>query len=121
MVKRKLATIESAGKISALGGLNGPFMTPKYYDIDILISLVNANKIVYEVNPYNRKEKIRLTRQNILADNFAQSVKKDTTKIINKPSINLSTKPTNTNRNISNIQPAFQIGFCDEFVLNNKS
>ena len=64
--RTKYVTIESPGKIPALGGLLGPITTPCYLDIDIIIGLINSGKAVYEVNPCNIKEKTRLSRMNVL-------------------------------------------------------
>jgi hypothetical protein len=64
--RTKYVTIESPGKIPALGGLLGPITTPCYLDIDIIIGLINSGKAVYEVNPTNIREKTRLSRVNVL-------------------------------------------------------
>lgn len=75
---KKYVTIESPGKISDLGGILGPIKTPSYLDIDIVIRLINSGKAVYEVNPANINEKIRLTRMNVLKSNFNYSPKSQT-------------------------------------------
>lgn len=75
---KKYVTIESPGKIGVLGGLVGPITTPSYLDIDIIISLINSGKAVYEVNPANVKEKIRLSRINVLKSNFNYSSNRET-------------------------------------------
>lgn len=66
MARTKYVTIESSGKIHALGGLVGPITTPCYLDIGIIISLINSGIVVYEVNPSNIKDKTRLNRMNVL-------------------------------------------------------
>ena len=73
MINSKLVTIESSGKIGVLGGLIGPITTPCRLRIDVLISLINTGKVVYEVNPANVKEKIRLTRLNVRKENFSNN------------------------------------------------
>lgn len=74
MVTSKLVTIESYGKISVLGGLMGPITTPCRLDTNTIIALINSGKIVYEVNPNNMAEKIRLNRLNINSVNFKKDV-----------------------------------------------
>ena len=66
----KLVTIESSGPIRAMGGISGPIKTPTSLSTAAIISLINDNMVVYEVNPKNYNEKIRLTRLNINSDNF---------------------------------------------------
>ena len=75
---KKFVTVESPGKIAILGGLVGPITTPSYIDIDIIISLINAGKAVYEVNPANVKQKVRLSRINVLKSNFKYSTNNQT-------------------------------------------
>lgn len=76
MTKNKYVIIESSGPISALGGLLGPIISPTYLDIKTVINIVNSGKVVYEVNPMNINDKIRLTFQNVLKDNFIKSTNK---------------------------------------------
>ena len=73
MARTKYVTIESPGKLPILGGIIGPITTPCYLEIDIIIGLINSGKMVYEVNPANVKDKIRLTRLNVLKHNFTYS------------------------------------------------
>ena len=75
MARTKLVTVESAGKLAALNGLLGPITTPTVLDVNIIISLINSGKVVYEVNPRNVKEKIRLDRVNVLKANFNSQIK----------------------------------------------
>ena len=72
MIKSKLVTVESHGKLPQLGGIHGPIITPNYISINIIISLINAGKTVYEVNPANHHDRIRLTRLNATHQNFQQ-------------------------------------------------
>lgn len=66
----KLVTIESNGPIKAMGGISGPIKTPTSVSITTIVSLINDNIVVYEVNPRNYSEKVRLTRLNINSINF---------------------------------------------------
>ena len=75
MAMTKLVVIESPGKIAALGGIVGPIRTPSKISTDVLIGLVNDGKIVYELNPANHSERVRLTRMNMFTNNFKNSVK----------------------------------------------
>lgn len=66
----KLVTIESAGPIKMMGDINGPIKTPCSVSTNVIIDLLNSGKVVYEVNPKNHAEKIRLTRLNLHSNNF---------------------------------------------------
>ena len=72
MTRKKFVTIETPGKISELGGIIGPIKTPSYMDLDVIISLINSGKVVYEVNPTNVKDRVRLTRSNVLKHHYIQ-------------------------------------------------
>ncbi len=75
-IKTKYVTIESPGPINALGGILGPIYTPCELDIKIVIKIVNSGKVVYEVNPKNTKEKVRLNISNVLKYNFKSTEEK---------------------------------------------
>ena len=75
MARTKLVTIESYGNLHVLGGIKGPVMSPCNIDLPIIISLLNDGKIVYEVNPNNSKEKVRLTSENVLKYNNFETKK----------------------------------------------
>ena len=76
--RTKYVTIESPGKLNILGGILGPIKTPCYLDIDIVVKLINMGKIVYEVNPTNIKDRVRLNRSNVLKTIFTYPVRKST-------------------------------------------
>jgi len=76
--KTKYVTIESPGKLPVLGGILGPVKTPCYLDIDIVVKLINMGKIVYEVNPANVKDRVRLNRSNVLKTNYVYPVRRAT-------------------------------------------
>lgn len=73
----KLVIIKSTGKIPQLGGMIGPLLTPTKMDISVIISLINGGKIVYEVNPANKSEMVRLDRLNVRKTNFAKDLRKE--------------------------------------------
>ena len=124
MIKRKLATIESTGKLSALGGLLGPINTPSYFEINIIINLINSGKIVYEVNPSDMSQKIRLTRENVLRDNFNQKINTQKhTECIKSSDVGLTKvniKPSGVTLNISDNKSKSSIVF-DDFISNINS
>lgn len=66
----KLITIESTGPIKMMGNINGPISTPCSVSTTVIIDLLNSGKVVYEVNPKNHAEKVRLTRLNVNSNNF---------------------------------------------------
>jgi hypothetical protein len=90
MPRTKYVTIESYGPIQQLFGLLGPILTPCYIEIGTIISLVNSGKVVYEVNPNNPKEKIRLNFNNLLKNNFDNIIEE--TKVV-APSKKRVTQP----------------------------
>lgn len=83
--KTKLVTIESYGSISELGGINGPIVHPCRLDLDVIIRMVNTNKKVFEVNPANTNEKVRLSLSNVRSENFKPVVVKPTVKAATAP------------------------------------
>lgn len=72
----KLVIIESAGPIEALGGISGPIKTPSSLSTNVISDLINSGKVVYEINPRNYNEKVKLTRLNVNTNNFQSNVKK---------------------------------------------
>lgn len=80
MARTKFVTIESPGKIGVLGGILGPIKTPFYLDIATIITLINAGKKVYEVNPTDVKDKTLLTRHNALHEIYSNTPKKSEVK-----------------------------------------
>lgn len=77
----KLITIESQCELPELGGVMGPIKAPVEMTIPKIISLINRGLVVYDVNPKNKKEKVRLTTTNVRTDNFiSNSVKAASTR-----------------------------------------
>jgi hypothetical protein len=79
----KLITVESAGRLTALGGIFGPIKTPFKADASVIIALVNSGKKVYEVNPANPKQKKLLTRTTIYSNNFTNTKKQELNQVKN--------------------------------------
>lgn len=69
-IKEKLCVIQYNGVIKELGGISGPILSPHKYPINKVISMVNSGIPVYEVNPYDRNDRIRLTRSTVKSVNF---------------------------------------------------
>lgn len=124
MSKTKLVTIESPGKIAALGGILGPIKTPCRMDTDVIITLINSGKLVYEVNPSNVKEKVRLTRLNVLKNNFNESrVSISKSPVVKASDVGLSSvtvEPSGVNTTINRETGEGMIG-TDIFVSNKRS
>lgn len=128
MAQTKFVTIESYGKINELGGILGPITTPFYLNINTIISLINARKVVYEVNPANISDKVQLTRKNVLNDNFNKIDTK-----VDKPIIQSSKNVVNTSKvstpkvkhNKADTSVTHEISDSsigvDVFIANNKS
>ena len=126
MNRTKLVTIETSGKIRELGGITGPITTPCKLDMNIIISLINSGKVVYEVNPENKTEKVRLTRSNLSGDNFVkpEPIKKVYQKVETKPETKCSHKNYNKHREnvVKDIdeQPT-KLETADSFIMNKNS
>ena len=69
-MKTKYIIVNSYGKLPMFGGIYGPVSTPFDADINAVIAAVNSGKKVYEVNKANPKQKVLLTRHNVLGNNF---------------------------------------------------
>lgn len=67
---RKLVTVNYNGPIIELGSICGPISTPSQLTIDAISRLVLNKKEVWEYNPNNKREKVRLTLSNLNKDNF---------------------------------------------------
>ena len=67
---RKLVTVNYNGPIIELGSICGPISTPSQLTIDAISRLVLNKKEVWEYNPNNKREKVRLTFSNLNKDNF---------------------------------------------------
>lgn len=70
MVKRKLVTVADFGPIMELDGIGGPLRTPTNITLSAICQMVVNGKTVFEHNPANVKDKVRLTLSNVKADNF---------------------------------------------------
>ena len=60
----KKYTVESSGKIPGLG-IFGPLTTPTKMEFLDVLKMVKSGMVVYQHNPYNVNEKVRVTIRNI--------------------------------------------------------
>lgn len=68
---RKIIIVNSYGKLPIHGGINGPITTPVAMDVRSIVNMLNRGITeIYEINPYNVNEKIKITRQNCGTVNF---------------------------------------------------
>ena len=120
MKKTKYVIIESSGILKPLGGISGPITTPSYIDISVIVSLINQRKVVYEVNPLDRNEKILLTRLNVFNDNFASITNTSTPKNNNiKVDVTKSLKQTSETPNLKD--KVNKYSDVDIFIQNKRS
>ena len=68
--KQKLVVIETNGTLPELGGISGPILNPCLLKESVLIRMVGNHRKVYEVNPKNSSDRIRLTLKNVRTENF---------------------------------------------------
>jgi hypothetical protein len=63
-VKKNLYTVLDPRVISCLGGITGPIQHPTPIAVDDVVSLVRDGFTVYQHNPHNPHEKVKVTRNN---------------------------------------------------------
>lgn len=80
--KTKLCVITDPYELPIRGRINGPILTPSEFTMSEIRALLVARFNVFEVNPHNRKEKVKLTFANLNNQNYAP-VKKE--RVIKKP------------------------------------
>ena len=71
MAKTKLCIITTCAELPIMGGIHGPLHTPSPLTYREIITLINNGIDVYEVNPKNRSQKVKLTAFNAVKENFA--------------------------------------------------
>lgn len=70
MAKTKLCIITTCAELPIMGGIHGPLHTPSPLTYREIITLINNGIDVYEVNPKNRSQKVKLTSFNAVKENF---------------------------------------------------
>lgn len=71
---KKMVVIKSSGVIPSLGGISGPITSPTWIATPDVIRLINDGAVVYEVNPSNPAETVKLNRLNVSTNNFKEAV-----------------------------------------------
>lgn len=72
----KLCLIKTNKIVPELYNMSGPFFNPVELTVEQITSMINRGVPVYEVNPYNKKETLRLNRFLANQVNFKVPVKK---------------------------------------------
>ena len=89
--EKRLIVIKTSGVLPELGFITGPVLMPWYVPVSKLVQLINNGRDVWEVNPENREERVKLTIKNVRISNFGKPANVTTTKVeskdINKESI----------------------------------
>lgn len=105
----KLCLIKTNKTVPELYGLSGPFFDPVELSLDQITSMLNRGIVVYEVNPYDPTEKIRLNRFLANQVNFKKLEKKveikDTPSIVNTEVDNFNRKENFKNKHNSQNNP----------------
>lgn len=92
----KLVTIETKGSIVELGGISGPVINPTILPISTIVALLNGHKKVFEVNPANKDEKIRLSLKNVRTENFATPIVSPAPSVLNTKTVATKKETTST-------------------------
>ena len=99
MIKKeetKLIVVDGKGSIKELGGISAPIINPIRLEISKIAQMILAHRKVYEVNPENKNDRIKLTLQNVRRVNFKPTSVKKTTNVV----------PTlNSNSSVQNVVP----------------
>ena len=66
-------TVASSGPIPGLGGINGPLTTPTPMAFNDVLYMVRKGYVVFEHNPFDISEKVRVTIDNIRNIRFKSS------------------------------------------------
>lgn len=73
--KRKLCIVKNNGPLHELGGISGPILAPCQLSMRAIINMVQNGRNVYEVNPKNMKETVKLNIKNVQLNNFPEPQK----------------------------------------------
>lgn len=82
---KKLVVLHDAGSIPELNYICGPILNPCKLPIETIQKLVINKRTVYECNPNNTNERIRLTTRNVKKNNFKLTFEEGTPIITIKP------------------------------------
>ena len=82
---KKIYKVFNGGTLPIKGGISGPILVPVELEMDEVFKLVNLGFDIREVNPYNKKESIRLTRLNVGKVTFTKPEKKTNETVYEAP------------------------------------
>ena len=80
----KKYTVETAGPIPCLDNIVGPLTTPTVMDHGSVLKMLNKGYVIYQHNPLNLSEKVRVTKKNISSIKFGASKKAVEQRNLNK-------------------------------------
>ena len=73
MAEKKLYIITTPREIPCLGGICGPVSTPVQLERNDVVNLVKKGFEIYQCNPYDTSERVRVTRGNINTITFSRT------------------------------------------------
>ena len=99
MKERKLVVVKDSGPIPELNFVCGPILVPTKIDLKVIIKMIGNGRSVFECNPYNTDDQVKLELTNVKNNNFetqatkpvVESVKENEKKeVVNEPEKNES-------------------------------
>lgn len=72
MTDIRLCSVETNGPIKEMGNITGPVRKCRL-DLPKILSMINNGHVIYELNPENLNEKVRLTLTNAIPSPFSKS------------------------------------------------
>ena len=131
-MKANLYTVADPRPIAYLDGISGPITHPTYIEEDVVIKMVRDGFTVYQHNPYNHNEKVKVTRMNFNSINFKTSrveglkrralnaeIRMEAVKKGNKSSDKLSAKKEESTIKVENTGKKDKKGNTDTSTVNN--
>lgn len=76
--EKKLVVVRSGGPLMELGGITGPILNPSLIDVNIIGEMIQRNRLIFECNPLNPNERIKLNTSNWSKSNFGAAADKKT-------------------------------------------
>ena len=73
MSESRLYTIGTASPIEALGNIVGPLTVPTKIDHNSIVKMLKNGYVIYQHNPYDLTEKVRVTKMNINTIKFTKT------------------------------------------------
>ena len=99
MKERKLVVVKDSGPIPELNFVCGPILVPTKIDLKVIIKMIGNGRSVFECNPCNTDDQVKLELTNVKNNNFetqatkpvVESVKENEKKeVVNEPEKNES-------------------------------